>query len=120
MIRILVSGDKELHAKMVDATGRLEREVARVGQRAGTRMRRKQRAIMREDTGAMKRAVRVRTKRTAGGFVVTVGPRGVRQGFYQEYGTSKVSANPAVMQSLDGEEHQVVSELMDVVGRAIR
>lgn len=120
-----IEGIEQLNAALTNHEGRIEKETRDILRRAGARVRRKQRATVPKRTGTLMRSITMRSRGTRWVRVVEVGPQWSRTtkgqkvnthyGFFIEFGTSRMAAQPFVAPSLDGEAEALARDLNEAL-----
>lgn len=131
---ITVSGADELHGRLTNASGRIDKEYRNILRKEGVVVRRRMKQVMPKKDGDMAAAVTMKSSGTKWSRTVIVGPemsritpepgdnRGAaaqRYPIYQEFGTARMAAQPFVEQSLDGSLGRLAAALNAAIPRLL-
>ena len=106
---------------ITDFEGRIDKETVKILRQAAVRVRRRQKELAPKDEGDLKRSITYRIRGTRWRRTAEIGPRmAEKYPMYQEYGTARMSANPYVAPSLDGEVERIADALDGIVERTYR
>lgn len=123
-----IIGGQKLIADIVNAEGKIDVGTRRVLTTAGQRVRRKQKRLVPKRLRHLERSIAMRSRGTRWERLVTVGPRFERStkkhgtvvtkyGVFQEFGTSRMAAQPFVRPSIEGEAEKITADLNALMGK---
>ena len=118
---IRIEGVDRLQRAITDATGRIDQETVKVLRQAAVRVRRRQKDLAPTDEGDLRKSITFNIRGRRWRRTAEIGPKlGEMYPVFQEYGTARMSANPYVGPSLDGELDRLAGDLDGIVDRSFR